>query len=298
VNYAGRALAYSPDGTLLATGARRGSTADQILVLDARSGETRVQIPVTGAPYALAFDGSGERLACGSASGNLLVWDLATNRSVRQFTTGSVIGSIAFVDGDRKLVTQNDDSALVYDLQTGEVEHRARLDGGIQRVVVDGQRSRLVVARTNGAISSLSLPGLAPAHGLESAHHGAVSCLALSSDGRLLATGGEDHRVVLRDPMTFAALLYFPDWTRTLRTMAFDCASRRLAVVGTDSDLEVWDLAALSDGLANVGLHWDRHTAEAVSTAGASGGRPWPTSEVVIVRPGNAGGDEKGQSQE
>jgi len=96
------------------------------------------------------------------------------------------------------------------------------------------------------------------------------SPFALSPDGRLVSTGGADHRVVLRDPLTFEPLLDFPEWTRTLRDMAFDCASRRLAVVGTDSDLELWNIAALQGGLTDVGLAWDRTTwATASRTVGA-----------------------------
>ena len=59
--------------------------------------------------------------------------------------------------------------------------------------------------------------------------------------------------------------------------MAFDASSRRLAIVGTDPDVELWDLAALSDGLTGVGLSWDRPSRAAVSTAGPPGvGRPRP----------------------
>ena len=44
--------------------------------------------------------------------------------------------------------------------------------------------------------------------------------LALSPDGRLLATAGKDRRVVLRDPATLQALLAFPDWTGPLQDVA------------------------------------------------------------------------------
>jgi WD40 repeat protein len=282
-----RAMAYSPDGTLLATGGRSGSAAHQLLVLDAQSGEIRWTIPGIGVPHALAFDGSSQRIAGGDYTGNLVVWDLAHNRLLQRFATGSMIRSIAFLDGDRALVTHDQESVLIYNLQTGELERRASLEAGVRRFVVDGKHSRLVIAQSSGAISSLLLPALVPSHKLERAHHGAVACLAVSPDGKLLVTGGEDHRVVLRDPMTFEAMLYFPEWTRALREMAFDCTSRRLAIVGTDSDLEVWDLAALSDGLTSVGLSWDGRTVEAGSTVGHSGTRPWSRPAVVIVRPGN-----------
>ncbi len=90
---------------------------------------------------------------------------------------------------------------------------------------------------------------------------------------------------MLRDPLTFEPLLYFPEWTRTLRDMAFDCASRRLAIVGRDSDLELWNIAALKDGLTDVGLAWDRPTpATAPNDVSATDGAT-TTAEVVVMRP-------------
>ena len=193
-------------------------------------------------------------------------------------------------------MTHGGDAVLLYNLQTGEVERQVSLTGHFLRFVVDRARSRLVVAFESGAIGSLSLPGLSPGHRLERAHHGSVECLALSGDGRLLATGGDDHRVVLRDPMTFEPLLYFPVWTRTLRDMAFDCASRRLAIVGTDSDLELWNIAALRDGLTDVGLAWDRPTPATDPKDGPAKDRGVASAEVVVMRPGETGPDESGRA--
>jgi len=285
----GTALAYSPDGTLLATGSWSGATARTILVRDVRSSEIRCKIQCSNIPEALAFDESRQRLASGDLSGNLIVWNLATNVPLRQFATGSTIRSIAFLDGDHRLVTHDKGGVLLYNLQSGQLERRVTLPGDIRRFVVDRQRSRLVVAFHSGAIGSLSLPGLTPGHRLENAHNGSVECLALSPDGRLLAAGGADHRVVLRDPLTFEPLLNFPEWTRTLRDMAFDCTSRRLATVGTDSDLDLWDIAALNDGLTDVGLAWGRPTPVTAPKDGTPKDRASPTAAVVVIRPGQVG---------
>ena len=281
----GTSLAYSPDGTLLATGSWSGATARTILVRDVRSSEIRCKIQCSDIPSALVFDESRQRLASGDLSGKLVIWNLATNLPMRQFATGSAIRSIAFLDGDRRLVTHDKGAVLLYNLQSGRVERRATLQGDIRRFVVDRERSRLVVAFESGAIASLSLPGLSPGHRLENAHHGPVECLALSPDGRLLADGGADHRVVLRDPLTFEPLLNFPEWTRTLRDMAFDCTSRRLATVGTDSDLDLWDIAALNDGLTDVDLAWGRPAPATAPTDSRSGGRASPTPGITVVRP-------------
>jgi hypothetical protein len=84
--------------------------------------------------------------------------------------------------------------------------------------------------------------------------------------------------VVLRDALTFEALLRFPLWAGNLRGLTFDSKGRRLAIVGTDSDVDLWDLAALYDGLKSVGLAWDRPAAAAVA-----GSVPGP--EGVSLRP-------------
>jgi eukaryotic-like serine/threonine-protein kinase len=283
----GTALAYSPDGSLLATGSWIwfGPRASRNVVRDADTGEVRSQFSTPQDTRALAFDPAGRRIASGDSDGNAVVWDLSTSRPVRQFDTGGPIWSIHFLDGGRRLVTHGRDSVLLYNLDAGEVERRAMLQGGVRRFAADSARDRLVVAFRSGAIGSVSLPDLAAGHRLENAHKGTVECLALSPDGRLLATGGVDHRVVLRDPLSFEPLLSFPDWNGNLREMAFDASSRRLAIVGTDPDVELWDLAALADGLNGVGLPWARPSTTAGSTAGAPGDRPSSIPEVVEIHP-------------
>jgi WD40 repeat protein/tRNA A-37 threonylcarbamoyl transferase component Bud32 len=293
----GMALAYSPSGSLLVTGSWNFySTRDsRIMVRDSSTGEVRTQFPAPGVLRAVALDPTGKRLASGDQGGNLVVWDLQTARPVRQFVTGGEIWSIHFLDGGRRLVTHGSGSVLLCDLDTGEVERQVALQGGVRRFVADSERNRLIVAFKSGAIGSVSLPDLSSGQRLENAHKGAVECLAVSPDGRLLATGGVDNHVVLRDPMSFEPLLNFPDWNGMVRDMAFDASSRRLAIVGADPDVELWDLTALSDGLTGVGLSWEQASPAPVSTAGASGGRPYSTSEVVQIHPRDmnpAGPDE------
>jgi serine/threonine protein kinase/WD40 repeat protein len=282
-------LAYSPDGSLLATASwQQGSNPREILVLirDAHTGKVRGQIAGTQIVQALAFDPTGERLACGDAAGNVVVWDLATSRPVRKFMTGSAVWSIVFLDRSRRLVTHGKDAVLLFDLESGKPERKVDLaGGGIRTLVADRARSRLVVGFESGAIGGVALPDLTPGPRLENAHDSKVRCLAVSPDGRLLATGS-NHRVVLRDARSFAPLLDFPLWAGTLRDLTFDSRGRRLAIVGTGSDVDLWDLAALRDGLAKVGLAWDRPASAAVPASGlAPEGEPLRPGVPVIRRP-------------
>jgi WD40 repeat protein len=107
----------------------------------------------------------------------------------------------------------------------------------------------------------------------------------MSPDGRLVATGGEDHSVVLRDPLTLEPLLGLPAWTSALRGMAFDGTSRRLALVGHDSDLELWNLASLHDRLTELGLAWDQLAPATAPTNSPPEGRASTTPRVAVLRP-------------
>jgi WD40 repeat protein len=286
----GDALAYNPNGSLLATSIRipPGSNGSRIEVRDANTGDLRYQFFTPQLLFSLAFDPAGKWLAGGHQYGNVIVWDLQTGRPVRQFVAGGQLcWSVHFLDGGRRLVTHGSDSVLLYNLDTGEVERQVTLQGGVQRFAADSARNRLVVAFQSGAIGGVSLPDLSPGRHLENTHKGTVDHLALSPDGRLLATAGVDHQVALRDPMSFEPLLSFPEWIGNVRGMAFDASSRWLAIVGSDPDVELWDLAALSDGLAAVGLPWDQASPADVWTAGASGGRPSSNPGVVEIYPGD-----------
>ena len=135
---------------------------------------------------------------------------MESSRPLGRFATNYEIRSIGFLDRDRSLITHGKDSVLLCNLQTGLVERRVTLEGEIRRFVVDRERGRVVVAFQSGAIGSVSLPALIPGHRLDKAHDGSIECLALSVDGHLLATGGVDHRVVLRDPLTFETIALLP----------------------------------------------------------------------------------------
>jgi serine/threonine protein kinase/WD40 repeat protein len=280
------ALACSPDGSLLAVATLRRSSSREVPVLirEANTGKERGRIAVRHSVHALAFDPAGERLACGDAAGNVIVWDLATSQPVRKFATGSSVYSILFLDRPRRLVTHGKEAVFLFNVESGERERKVDLAGGsIRMLAADRARSRLVVGFQSGAIAGLSLPDLKAGPRLDRAHDSKVRCLALSPDGRLLASGS-NHDVVLRDARSFETLLAFPLWPGTLRDMTFDFRGRRLAIVGTGSEVDLWDLAALREGLAEVGLDWDRPAPEEVAPSGLGPDSEQPRTAVPVIR--------------
>jgi hypothetical protein len=58
-----------------------------------------------------------------------------------------------------------------------------------------------------------------------------------------------------------------------LRNPTFELKGRRLAMVGTSSDVDLWDLAALHHALAPVALAWDQPAPAVVALRVAGGSR-------------------------
>jgi WD40 repeat protein len=284
------AVAYNPDGSLVATASWLGTEPREVVIRESSTGKVRSRFSSgTQVVFALAFDPTGARLACGDRAGNVILWDLATSRPIHQFVTGSAVSTIIFLASPCRMLTHGRDAVLLYNVESGELERKVTVAGGsIQRLAADPVRSRLVVGFEDGAIGGLSIPDLTPGLRLERAHEGSVDCLTVSPDGRLVASGGSDHRVVLRDATTFEPLLALPLWVGNLRDLTFDFQGRHLIIVGTDCDVDLWDLSALYDGLAAVGLAWDQAALPAVVSGSGleHQGEPIVPSVQVVRRKG------------
>src|SRR5262249_46806747 len=138
-------VAYSPDGSLLATGVGYGTLS----VRDAVTGDVKAALLTEMKKpgiWALAFDQSSQRLASGDDSGQVTVWNLATKQPLQQLQAeASVIRSVAFVGNDRKLVTATEDGHIIlFDLQSGKAETEVKLSSTVFGFVHDWRRNRLV----------------------------------------------------------------------------------------------------------------------------------------------------------
>ena len=217
----------------------------------------------------LAFAPSGDRLASGDQGGAVILWDLQSGRILRREKEGSSpVASVVYLDSGRELLVGLDRGEIsLIDLEQPEPPRRIVLSDGCKAIVVDRQTNRAILGDSKGTVIALSLPDLSVVHRLAQGHDGSVITIALSPDGRLLASSGTDRRVVLRDSMTFQVLFTFPSWTGVVRDLAFDASGRWLAFASSDSDVDLWDLNLVHDELAAVGLAWDQPEPAAASAA-------------------------------
>ena len=300
------AIAYSPDGSLLAT----GSTDTTARLWDLKT--LRPRFILQGhrdAIWSIAFSPDGTRLVTGSGDSRAIVWEIATGQATciipkppsedwldrgpfrqRSFGHGDRVEAVGFSpDGKRVITGSHDRKAAVWDSATGE--HQMTLEGhsgyihgvtftpdgsqivtssydGTAKVwnVTSGQQVRTLTGHASAIESHVLSPdgqrlvtgsydGSARVWDLASGRellqlpaphlqkpHGYVMCVAISRDGRRIASGG-GAMAVLWDSATGELLKTFDAGDRTIDSCAISPDGRQLAVGYADARVRLWDLS-------------------------------------------------------
>jgi WD40 repeat protein len=238
-------LAYSPDGQRIFT----SSFDKTVKVWDAQTGKELHTVTGHKRPVlCLALSRDGKLLASGDEN-HCILWDAQKLQPIR--THPRITGWLAFAPDSRTLLAAgrlayHDQSVTRWDAATGDplppmtvkqidgwASHHLGPDGKTLWVVANNVPDGVVHAYD----TDTGQERLAP-----EGHTGPVKSVAVSPDGRTLASGGADCRVLLWDLATRRITRVLTGHTEEVRALAFSADGKRLASGSPDATIRVWDV--------------------------------------------------------
>jgi WD40 repeat protein/serine/threonine protein kinase len=259
-------VAFSPDGKLLASGGDEAA-----VLLDAATGKELRRLKV-GVVRAVAFSKDSNTLATGNNSGTIKLWDVNTGEERLSIKTpanpggNSTVSSLAFSADGKSLASTGSNDVRVWDVGTGKElrnlngesypqGHASPFpsvafgpDGRLHLGETFSRDGKMIASVGNGRVSLRD-----SATGQEKiklrGHRGDVTTMAISPDGKTLATAGNDGTVMIWDVATGKELQALKGHSAATGSpgvsLAFSPDSKILATsqAHPDHKTKLWDVA-------------------------------------------------------
>ena len=184
------AVAFSPDGTRIATASNRSAR-----VFDVVTGEQLAGLDHEGAVNAVAFSPDGTRIATASGNeysgldGAARVFDVVTGEQLAGLDHEGAVNAVAFGPDGTRIATASNRSARVFDVVTGEQLAGLDHEGVVNAVAFSPDGTRIATASDEiigGAVRVFDAATGWQLAGLD--HEGVVNAVAFSPDGTRIAT--------------------------------------------------------------------------------------------------------------
>lgn len=222
------ALAFSPDGKMLATGDSNG----QIRLLRIEDEQTIITFHKHGWwTVSIAFSSNGEKLVSSSIDGTVKLWNVQTGKCIHDLLGHTDwIWTVAFSPNNQLIASGcNDKTIKLWDANTGEclttlIGHKGWVltvtfspDG---QTLISGSYDRTIKfwdVKTGKCFQTLT------------GHEDAIWSVTITQDGKMLASSGYEKTIRLWDTETGECLYILKEHPKEIKTVAFSADGKTLA---------------------------------------------------------------------
>ena len=236
------AVAFSPDGELLATSGRDNDIKlwqvanNQQLLLTCNEHQ--------GSVFSITFSPDSQMLASSSNDCTVKLWDVTTGSYLKTLQENSVcIHSVAFSPDGQILAGGSDDGTVkLWDVATGRcLKALLGHNQSVRSVAFSPDGQTLASGSEDTTIKLWDVATGCCCQTL-SGHHNWIHAVAFSSDGQILASGSEDAALKLWDVTTGCCCQTLSGHTGAVWSVAFAPSELLLASSSSDHNIKLWNI--------------------------------------------------------
>ena len=235
-----RSVAFSPDGTILAS----GSVDNTIKLWDIATHAPIATLEHTDRANSVAFSPDGTILASGSID-HITLWDVATGKNIATLAEHPYTNrSLAFSPDGTTLASGSGDHIRLWDVEMRipitTLRHR---QGDVVYSVIFSPDGTTLASGTHDHIVKLWDVATGENIAMLEGHTGTVNSVAFSPNGLILASGSNDTTVKLWDVVTKENIATLAGHTRRTHSVSFSPDGTTLASGSYDGTVKLWDMS-------------------------------------------------------
>jgi WD40 repeat protein/serine/threonine protein kinase len=239
------AVAYSPDGSLLATTNLEEIDLDPENVRLWQMPEGKLIRKMAGhnsKAFSAAFHPGGQVLATGAKE--VILWDVKTGLKIDQLNdsllSNKKVKSIAFSrDGSQLAFASEDKHVYVYEFPSLKRRHALASEVEVWCVAFSPDGESLAAGNRDGDVTIFD-PHTGSVRTRLRGHLLGVRCVAFTSDGQTVATGSEDDTIKLWGPVTGQEFCTLSGHAADVYCLAFSPDDQWLASGSYDGAIRLW----------------------------------------------------------